>query len=891
MRKVFIAGNDRTDDIKQEGFSIERVLTFQEDSLSFTIKSGAAPTNGDEIVVDNGTDRDFGGIIYSVRADHKRKGVYHCAARDYTVQLDRKMVVMKFENTLGHDIFLAIVRDYCPGFSTRGVIKTAPIVEAIQFDYLYPSECFKLLCEYLGWHWKVDYYKDLKFFSTEDYVDSAPMQLVEGAPFRDLRHDVDTIGLANKIYVLGGKYLSNQETYRYVSDGVQRIWVLPHEPRSPWVSVQDGPDIKPGLEYVDEEANYNWMYNLRDKYIRLAEHIVNPSDVGLVNGATLAFKYKRGLDVITVVEDQASQQALAQAQGGDGIYEYKIVDDALITLEAAEAAGNDYLREHGNPRVKGSFISEYVEDPEFIVDIVEQAVLSRDSVAYKKDGLQVSAGYPRFEPSLFNLGMHIEKGTNNLIPNSSFELYTGGNGLADGWYSYTAPGISAIYSIDTVEHKQSGSISQKITLTGGTATGSASVFRADIPVIVGKEYSISGFFKGSLSGAAPYLILEFHDSGGAWLTGYSFSVPSFNANTWEKSVGSLIAPANAVTAHIYLQIWVSQAGATGWLCVDDIKLEDNGYSTTWQPYGLERKDEIVTVPTAGVFYKGDWTVELTYRPDNGPCSEHWNVLWQCYIDTWNWYELAVEQTTGVFKLRVRKGIPIYEVSGGGPIVAGTDYQIMASGDGSTLTLAVNGVLIGTTAYEEPFGYLPTNMYIGCSYTEAGAQHFGNGIFDDLRISDEVRTLAEHQTYVSSGTHLPTDEHTTYHMFFNDSLDSEKGYYRLKQWMPGQVVDINLPERGIVGQYLIRKVKMVPMSGSKWSCTVEYGGKLLGLAGVLKALVSAQQNKKLAEVKSQTKFVGGEDKVGILDEFIVTLRTDPWYCGDADAICGEVICLG
>jgi hypothetical protein len=717
MRKVFIAGNDRTDDIKQEGFSIERVLTFQEDSLSFTIKSGAAPTNGDEIVVDNGTDRDFGGIIYSVRADHRRKGVYHCTARDYTVQLDRKMVVMKFENMLGHDIFLAIVRDYCPGFSTRGVVKTAPIVEAIQFDYLYPSECFKLLCEYLGWHWKVDYYKDLKFFSTENYVDSAPIQLVEGAAFRDLRHDVDTIGLANKIYVLGGKYLSDQETYRYVSDGVQRIWVLPHEPHSPRISVQDGPDIVPGLEYVDEEANYNWMYNQRDKYIRLAEHVVNPSDVGLVNGATFAFKYKRGLDVITVVEDQASQQALAAAQGGDGIYEYKIVDDALITLEAAEAAGNDYLREHSNPRIKGSFISEYVGDPEFIVDIVEQISFSRDSEAQKLDLTTVGIDVPRFESSLFGLGLMIEEG-------------------------------------------------------------------------------------------------------------------------------------------------------------DGI-----------------RADEIVSMPTAGILYKGNWTVELVYKPNNGPDIDHWNVLWHCYIDTWNWYELAVEQTTGVFKLRVRKGIPIYEVSGGGPIVAGTDYQIMASGDGSALTLAVNGVLIGTVTYEEPFGYLPTNMYIGCSYTEAGAQHFGNGIFDDLRISDKVRTLTEHQTYVSSGVHLPTDERTTYHTFFNDSLDSEKGYYRLKQWMPGQVVDINLPERGIVGQYLIRKVKMTPMSGSKWSYTVEYGGKLLGLAGVLKALVSAQQNKKLAEVKSQTKFVGGEDKVGILDEFIVTLRTDPWYCGDADAICGEVICLG
>ena len=860
MRKVFIAGNDRTDDIKQEGFSIERVLTFQEDSLSFTIKSGAAPTNGDEIVVDNGTDRDFGGIIYNVRADHKRKGVYHCAARDYTVQLDRKMVVMKFENMLGHDIFLAIVRDYCPGFSTRGVVKTAPIVEAIQFDYMYPSECFKKLCEYLGWHWKVDYYKDLKFFSTENYVDSAPIQLVEGAPFRDLRHDVDTIGLANKIYVLGGKYLSDQETYRYVSDGVQRIWVLPHEPHSPRISVQDGPDIVPGLEYVDEEANYNWMYNQRDKYIRLAEHVVNPSDVGLVNGATLTFKYRRPLDVITVVEDQASQQALAAAQGGDGIYEYKIVDDALITLEAAEAAGQEYLREHANPRVKGSFISEYVGDPEFIVDIVEQAVLSRDSVAYKQDGSQVTTGYPRFEPSLFNLGIRIEEGTTNLFDETKLSTFHG-------------------YPSGTLAIQQANGFYR---IPRGTDTE----FLCDNNVVItnGKTYTESFLFQHD--GTITSLGITFFTALGHHAVPCTI-VDLGNGLKLAFAAYTTVAGDNYIRA---VDINSIQGTAT-YIEILNVVLENKTHPTTWQPFGIERKDEIVTVPTAGVFYKGDWTVELTYRPDNGPCSEHWNVLWQCYIDTWNWYQLAVEQTTGVFKLRVRKGIPIYEVSGGGPIVAGTDYQIMASGDGSALTLAVNGVLIGTTAYEEPFGYLPANMHIGCSYTEAGAQHFGNGIFDDLRISDKVRTLTEHQTYVSSGTHLPTDERTTYHTFFNDSLDSEKGYYRLKQWMPGQVVDINLPERGIVGQYLIRKVKMTPMSGSKWSYTVEYGGKLLGLAGVLKALVSAQQNKKLAEVKSRTKFVGGEDKVGILDEFILTMRTDPWYCGDADAICGEVICLG
>ena len=277
---------------------------------------------------------------------------------DYTNQVDRRLVVEVYEGVSASDIFTDIAAKYCPGFTTKGVQLGAPAVEYIRFDYIHPSECFKQLCEYVGWQWRPDYYKDLHFFDPAILLQPAPMSLEPGGPFRLTKHTVDMQGLRNRVYVVGGKYLSDPVDHAYVSDGVQREWVLPHEPHSPRVVVGDvsNPEAVPGLESVDDEANYIWMYNQREKYIRLAAGQSVPAV-----GTTIIFRYKEPMDVITMAEDEASQHALSLVQGGDGVYEHRVADSSLITIAAAEALGQQDLREHANPKVSGSF--EVVEKP------------------------------------------------------------------------------------------------------------------------------------------------------------------------------------------------------------------------------------------------------------------------------------------------------------------------------------------------------------------------------------------------------------------------------------------------------------------------------------------------------------------------------------------------
>ena len=354
MRSLKIAGVERWADLERNSLTITRALTYAVDTCSFSLM-GTAPVEGEEVIIEDG-ERLFAGIVVRVElartfADKSIK-VWNVDCDDYTALLDRKLVIETYENMSASDIFLDIVAKYCPGFTTNGVQMDAPNIEYIVFDYLRPSECFKELCDYIGWHWQPDYYKDLQFFSAEALATPAPMALEPGGRFQFGKHSIDTQGLRNRVYVRGGTMLSDFWTYEVKADGTARAWILPHKPHEISLTISETP-VTVGIENLHEETNYDYMMNYNEKYIRCSEHTPTP-----VAGATISATYKYDIDVITMVEDLASQEAIAAVQGGDGVYEHVIVDDSLSTIEAAEAAGLADLREHANPKVKGSFSTE-----------------------------------------------------------------------------------------------------------------------------------------------------------------------------------------------------------------------------------------------------------------------------------------------------------------------------------------------------------------------------------------------------------------------------------------------------------------------------------------------------------------------------------------------------
>jgi len=358
-RHLYIAGIDRWDDLIKDSLQIEAVLTYQIDSAQFMVR-GPQPSEGDEVIIeDDALGRLFAGIIVKVEladtSPDRTEKVWDVDVDDYTVMLDRRLVVETYQNMTADAIVRDILAKYCPGFTSNHVNTGAPVIETTggEFNYKHPSECFKWLCEYTGWQWYVDYNKDVWFFNPSELAQPAPMSLEPGGYFRNLKHTIETTGLRNRVYVRGGTMLSDSWTYEVKADGSARAWVLPHKPHEISMTV-GGSLVTVGIENVHDEADYDYMMNFQEKYVRCSTQTTTPAA-----GTTLAFTYKYDIDVITMVEDIASQQAIAAVQGGDGVYEHVIVDDSLTTIDAAEAAGNADLREHANPRVKGSFETEF----------------------------------------------------------------------------------------------------------------------------------------------------------------------------------------------------------------------------------------------------------------------------------------------------------------------------------------------------------------------------------------------------------------------------------------------------------------------------------------------------------------------------------------------------
>lgn len=354
----YIAGVDRVANVLLDGISIDQVLTYAEDTCSFQTKN-FQPEEGDEIIIESDTlGRLYGGIITRVELDATvgNTHIYNVEASDYSVMLDRKLVVETYRNMTADAIFRDIVMKYCDGFTMKGVMNGAPEIEELIFDYIYPTECFKELCEYVGWQWQVDFYKDLMFFNAEELNQTAPIVINDSAKFRNLKHTIDTQGLRNRVYVRGGTMLSDPFTHEIKADGVARIWTLPHKPHDISVFVGGVPKSV-GIENVHKEEDYDFLMSFQEKYVRASSQTATPAE-----GTTLSFTYKYDIDVITMVEDRESQQAIAAVQGGDGVYEYVIKDDSLVTLDAAETAGLNDLKMNANPKVKGSFDTE-VDQP------------------------------------------------------------------------------------------------------------------------------------------------------------------------------------------------------------------------------------------------------------------------------------------------------------------------------------------------------------------------------------------------------------------------------------------------------------------------------------------------------------------------------------------------
>lgn len=351
---IFIAGFNRTADVLIENTQVEFNLTNKEDNCIFTVKSGDKPSGGQSVVfiID---DIVFGGIIDTVSDEQQTHDLtwYNCKARDYTYQLDQKLVVEEYEGYTADEIVDDIIAKYCTAFTGNHVYTGAPVIDRIQFPYKKPSDCFKELAGYIGWDWYVDHEKDVWFFDPTEIEFAAPIDIeATTETVRDIGYNIEMEDLRNRVFVLGGTYLSDllSPALEWKADGLLTSWTLPWEADYDGASLEvGGSPVTLGEAGVDDETAFEYMLDSAKKTLSCGTASA-PAD-----GIQMSLSCRIPQDVITQVDDKDSQTAIAAVQGGDGIYEHVITDDSLTTLGAAASLGQADLDEFADPIVTGSF--------------------------------------------------------------------------------------------------------------------------------------------------------------------------------------------------------------------------------------------------------------------------------------------------------------------------------------------------------------------------------------------------------------------------------------------------------------------------------------------------------------------------------------------------------
>jgi len=458
---------------------------------------------------------------------------------------------------------------------------------------------------------------------------------------------------------------------------------------------------------------------------------------------------------------------------------YKRVSGTLTSLATANVAWTRGTSKSAKLTLHGSRLEAWFDGVK-VISVIDTA-FTGGGVGLRNHSA-IASRYLDFKVYYAQQGVTVEEGTTNLLTANQASVETDTTGFAAGGQDLSA---GAVIARDTVEH-WNGSASLKVTTNGtsayqgahidwtGTAISTATTFSAYFKAPAGTPIGIVIWDVTNSTRPSPYIVY-FTASG-----------------VWERK--SITFTPTAATTSLQLEFGLSNSTASLSFYVDGCQLENKGYTTSWQLPGTARATEVPTVPNAGVFTKGSWTVKLKFTPKDKQ-DVTYNMLWVNYIDGINFYAIVID-TTGHIYARTNTGGVVKTITDTNVVVLDSAYHITFSGDGSNLRLCVNGAQIGVdTAYTEPVGVLPANMNVGFN---TGTSYPANGILSDFAVLNIAETLAQHQADYATGLPLSVTEYTTYLMSCAGNLQptvrgfglwSKNGRFILQDPLTGQGIEV------------------------------------------------------------------------------------------------------
>lgn len=313
--KIKIDNEDVTNRIQWKSFKIKDNIYEEVDSCSFTT-IGYKPNISDEIEVTYEGTKIFAGKIAKV--ENKMIGnklmQYKVTAKDYTETVNRRTPAETYDSKTINYIIDDLVTEYLSGFTTNNVDCDTEL-DYIIFDRPTMGEAINELANRVNYNWYIDYDKDIHFFAEGSEQGPKITESNGNLISNSIEVLEDSSQIKNRVFVQGGEYVSDYDRTEYFEgDGSQETFGYANKfDEKPTVTL-NGASQDVGLEYIDDDSDYDVMWSFQEKYIRFTSA---PAD-----GDTIEASAKIRIPVVVQVENSASISE-------HGVHEFKIVDKKI----------------------------------------------------------------------------------------------------------------------------------------------------------------------------------------------------------------------------------------------------------------------------------------------------------------------------------------------------------------------------------------------------------------------------------------------------------------------------------------------------------------------------------------------------------------------------------
>jgi len=347
---VTIEGTDRTTAVVFNSLRKTDTLNQQIDTLEFKVRKYGSltyvPVLGDEVIVERDGTRLFGGVVVRIHEALRSAKIleYTVQCNDYSQFLKRELVTERYENQTVAQIIDDLIATYTTdGFTDDGVVGTLTI-ESISFNRLNVADCLQKLADAISYVWYVDYNKDIHFFPKNEEVGSSLTDSSQNYIFDSLEIVEDLTQIRNSVLVQGGERVSDTtRTELFSGDGTRTQFALANKYDSTPAVEVGGVAQTVGVEFLDDDASFDVMWNFNEKYLRFTAGNTPASGT---NNIEVTGTYL--FPIVVQVPNNASINEF-------GRYEFAITDRSIKSQDEAVKRAVAELTSYQNELYEGSF--------------------------------------------------------------------------------------------------------------------------------------------------------------------------------------------------------------------------------------------------------------------------------------------------------------------------------------------------------------------------------------------------------------------------------------------------------------------------------------------------------------------------------------------------------